>query len=46
MEETSICLTIPELIKSVSEKTTLPNEEVEKVVYAFIEYYLKKLKLK
>lgn len=46
LPETSVTLSIPELILAVTEKTSLAKEEVETVVHAFIEYYLKRFKLK
>lgn len=44
--EVSISLTIPELILAVAERSCLTKEEVEKVIYAFIEHHLKRFKLK
>lgn len=44
--EVNINLSIKEMSCSISERTSIPLENVEKVVNAFIEYYLVGLKLK
>lgn len=44
--ETSVSLSIPDLILAVADKASLAKEDVEKVIYAFIEYHLKRFKLK
>jgi len=46
VEEVSISMSVGDLAKSVSERIEIKKEEAEKVIYAFIDYYLKKFKLK
>ena len=46
VEGTSISMSVGDLAKAVSEKVEIKKEEAEKVIYAFIDYYLKKFKLK
>lgn len=46
LPETSVSLSIPELILAVAERTSLAKEEVGEVVNEFIEYHLKRFKLK
>lgn len=44
--ETTVTMTIPELVLAISKKTDIAENDVENVVYGFIEYYLTKFKLK
>ena len=46
LPEISVSLSIPELILAVTEKSSLAKEEVELIILEFIEYYLKRFKLK